>query len=89
MKNVLLMLADVFLLTLDVNYFLDLLLDSWADKELTNKMCQKLLIIISNNKFWVLDTNCSHLSPKKTKKKGILDMNFGPNDNKNAIETHS
>ena len=32
------------------------------------KMCQKLLIIISNNYFWVLDTNCSHFSPKKAQK---------------------
>ena len=31
-------------------------------------MWQKLLIIISNNQFWVLDTNYSHFSPKKAKK---------------------
>ena len=50
-------------------------------------MCPKLLIIIGNNQFWVLDSNTSHFSPKKAKKNAFLDPNFGPADDKNAIET--
>ena len=50
-------------------------------------MCPKLLIIIGNNQFWILDTNFSHFSPKKAKKNVFSDPNFGPGDDKNAIET--
>ena len=32
------------------------------------KICRKLVIIISNNLFWVLNTNFSHLRPKKGQK---------------------
>ena len=40
----------------------------------------KLIVPDDYQQFWVLDTNCSHFSPKN-------DPNFGPTDNKNAIET--
>ena len=50
-------------------------------------MCQKLLIIIDNNLFWVLDINFSHFSPKKGQKNTFQDSNLGPTDNKNAKET--
>ena len=39
--------------------------------------------MISDNLFWVLDTNYVHFSPKKA----FLNLNFGPADDKNAIET--
>ena len=51
-------------------------------------MCQKLLIIISNNLLQVMDTKCGHFSPKKAKKNAFSDPDFGPTDDKNAIETH-
>ena len=50
-------------------------------------MCQKSLKIIGNNYFWIFDFNFSHFSPKKGKKMTFQDLNFGPANNKNAIET--
>ena len=39
-----------------------------GDKNNLGIFVPKLLIIISNNEFWVLDTNFSYSSPKQAKK---------------------
>ena len=50
-------------------------------------MCQKSLIIIGNNQFWVFEFNFIYFSNKKGKKNTFQDLKFSPADDKNAIET--
>ena len=45
-------------------------------------MCQKLLIIIGNNFFWVSDIKFGPFSCKKIQKNTFQDSNFGPANNK-------
>ena len=52
-------------------------------------MYQKLFIIIGNNYFLVLDTYFVIFNLKKAKKTTFQVPNFGPSDDKNAIETLS
>ena len=71
-----------------ISYNLGFTSEIWKSDKKPVKMCQKLLIIISNNLLQVMDTKCGHFSPKKAKKNAFSDPDFGPTDDKNAIETH-
>ena len=52
-------------------------------------MCQKLLIIIGDNYFWVMDTYFRHFRPKSCQKKTNIfqDSFLDPTNYKNSKET--